>query len=628
MALGSWRGGQRRVGRHWLLPVCVLVLLGPTAWEAARAFLPPPSGLHGPQAVTTSTGAKLAEVVASGLPEAAHKAPLEAAQDAEPSRVGLGGMRTSGLTMMLALPALKAAQTAVKGASRLASGRSGSASALARQAGSDSMQQEDVGGEMTKVVIPVLAGFAGWIALMYAIQHSMLTLPFLAAGQELYFPIIATFIAGYGLIILEEQTEINKAATALVLGVLIWAFVGTGLGLSPSEFQTDIKATLEDVSEVVFFLLGALTIVEIMDAHKGFDIITKSIQATKSRDLLVVIGLLTFALSSVLNNLTVVIVMVALLQKVVKDEEFRMRLGGLVVVASNAGGAWTPIGDITTTMLYIGGQVTTVPLLCNLAFPSVLCVLGAIGFEYIKMDGEQTFERPASSGEEDEKPPEGQQLVFWGGLSGMVLVPVFTNVTQCPAWSGMMLVLGMLGIITSLLHEPNDKRYSLKGALTRVEIPDTLFFLGVLFAVGGLERIGLLKAFAIQLSSVVPTDSIVAILLGFASAIVDNVPLVAATQGMYDLTAHPANDPLWNLITYCSATGGSLLVIGSAAGVAFMGMEKNVSFGWYFSTIGPAALVGYFCGVGGILAQQALGLSVAELSESDLRALEEPPSAI
>lgn len=281
-----------------------------------------------------------------------------------------------------------------------------------------------------------------------------------------------------------------------------------------------------------------------------------------------------------------------------------------MVIASNAGGAWTPIGDITTTMLYIGGQVTTVPLLGNLFFPSVLCLIGAVGWEYIQMDGEQLFERPAVDEDEEEEVPEGQALVFWGGLGGMVTVPVFTALTQCPAWSGMMLVLGLLGVITSLIHKENDK-YSLKGALARVEVPDALFFLGVLFAVGGLEKVGLLKAFAVQLGNLVPSEALVAILLGFASAVVDNVPLVAATQGMYDLTAHPANDSLWNLITYCAATGGSLLVIGSAAGVAFMGMEKGVSFGWYTQNAAPAALAGYLAGVAGILLQQSLGFTLS-----------------
>lgn len=468
---------------------------------------------------------------------------------------------------------------------------------------------EDVRGEVTGVVLPVLAALAGWLAVMYGIQHAMIDVPFLTGNQYEYFPIIATFIGGYAVIVLEEQTEINKAATALVLGVLIWALVGTGVDMSAANFDTAIKETLEDVSEVVFFLLGALTIVEIMDAHKGFDIITKVIQAKTQKELLLIIGILTFLLSSVLNNLTVVIVMISLLQKLVKDEDFRMKLGGLVVVASNAGGAWTPIGDITTTMLYIGGQVTTVPLLANLFVPSVLCLVGTLGYEYIQMD-DKPFERdPASA--EDAEVPNGQAVVFWGGLFGMITVPVFTALTQCPAWSGMMLVLGLLGLITSLLHGPEDEKYSLKGALTRVEVPDALFFLGVLFAVGGLERVGLLKEFAVQLSALVPYDAIVAILLGFASAVVDNVPLVAAAQGMYELDAHPANDGLWNLITYCAATGGSLLVIGSAAGVAFMGMERNVSFGWYVKSIGPAALAGYFLGVAGVLGQQALGLSVA-----------------
>ncbi|CAK9017417.1 unnamed protein product [Durusdinium trenchii] len=362
---------------------------------------------------------------------------------------------------------------------------------------------------------------------MYGIQHALIQVPFLTGNQYEYFPIIATFIAGYGVIVLEEQTEINKAATALVLGVLVWALVGTGVDMSAANFDTAIKETLEDVSEVVFFLLGALTIVEIMDAHKGFDIITKAIQAKSQKELLIIIGVLTFVLSSVLNNLTVVIVMISLLQKLVKDEDFRMKLGGLVVVASNAGGAWS--------------------------------------YEYLQME-DKPFDRDPSSAQDDEV-PNGQAVVFWGGLFGMITVPVFTAITQCPAWSGMMLVLGLLGLITSLLHGPEDEKYSLKGALTRVEVPDALFFLGVLFAVGGLERVGLLKEFAVQLSTYVPYDALVAIFLGFASAIVDNVPLVAAAQGMYDLEAHPANDGLWNLITYCAATGGSLLVIGSAAGL-------------------------------------------------------------
>merc|ERR1719235_59603 len=477
------------------------------------------------------------------------------------------------------------------------------------------MLEEDVGAETRNVVIPVLGSIAGWIALMYAIQHAIIAVPFLTAAQAVYFPIVATFIAGYVVIVLEEQTEINKAATSLVLGVLVWALVGTGLDLTPAQFDKDIKETLEDVSEVVFFLLGALTIVEIMDAHKGFDLITKLINAASKRDLLVVLGVITFVLSSVLNNLTVVIVMISLLQKLVKDQEFRMKLGGIVVVASNAGGAWTPIGDITTTMMYLGGQVTTVPLLTNLVVPSIMCVVGTLGYEYISASKEVGYDEPYVKPTTDEvgdtRPPEGQALVFWGGLIGMVSVPVFTAFTQCPPWSGMMLVLGLLGIITSLLHEPGDDRYNLKGALTRVEVPDTLFFLGILFAVGGLEKIGLLKEFAKELGSLVPNDALVAIVLGLASAVVDNVPLVAASQGMYDLKAHPANDALWNLITYCAATGGSILVIGSAAGVAFMGMEQEVSFGWYVKKIAPAATVGYFVGVATLLLQQSLGLSLA-----------------
>lgn len=460
---------------------------------------------------------------------------------------------------------------------------------------------EDGGAAMAMLAL------GAWLAVMYAIQHSLVSVPFLAGSQCEYFPIVATFIAGYAVIVLEEQTGITKAATALVLGVLLWALVGPGVALE--NFNVAVEGTLEDVAEVVFFLLGALSIVEIMDAHKGFDIITKAIQAKTQKELMVVIGVLTFLLSSVLNNLTVVIVMVSLLQKLVKDDDFRMKLGGLVVVASNAGGAWTPIGDITTTMLYISGQVTTVPLLANLFLPSSLCLVGAVGYEYLQM-ADEPFSDTAES--KTEEVPEGQALVFWGGLFGMISVPIFTALTHCPAWSGMMLVLGLLGMISSLLHGPEHKRFSLRAALARMEVSDALFFLGVLFAVGALEKVGLLKDFAFQLNSWLGgAEALVAIMLGFASAVVDNVPLVAAAQGMYDLNDHPANDGLWNLITYCAATGGSLLVIGSAAGVAFMGLERKVSFGWYLKSVAPAALCGYFLGVGGLLAQQLLGLSIA-----------------
>lgn len=465
---------------------------------------------------------------------------------------------------------------------------------------------KQIGAAMYSAVLPVLAGFFGWMGFMYAIQHG--ALHFLTRSQALYSPLIATFAVGYTIIILENQTEINKASAALVLGVSMWALVGTGLGMDHEIFETGVKETLESVSEVVFFLMGALTIVEIMDAHKGFDIITSIITATSSRSLMVVISVITFVLSSVLNNLTVVIVMVSLLQKLVKDQELRMRIGGMVVIASNAGGAWTPVGDITTTMLYIGGQVTVIPLVVNLIIPSLLCLVGSLGYEYMRMDAKHQFERPRSTSDV-EAAPKGQALVFWSGLIGMVSVPVFTMLTDCPPWSGMMLVLGLLGVITSLLHGREAETYSLKGALARVEVPDALFFLGVLFAVGSLEHTGLLKNLAARLHQCVPCDAIVAMLIGFSSALLDNVPLVAATQGMYDMSAHPANDTLWNLLTYCSATGGSLLVIGSAAGVAFMGMEKGVSFGWYVRSTTPAALAGYFFGILGMLCQQALGLS-------------------
>jgi len=599
---------QRHRGGPILLAVTAAVLL----LNPSTSFLPAPGGVA---PISVGPTAQPGQISSPGAVEPVHAVevfPSVATTAKVPDQIRrtknlLGSPRassTGGIAAGGATAAAALAYAAIKGAQLT---RSGQQSKISLNSGGAAQAPED----MLSGAYLALGVFISWVAAMWAIQHGVLPVPFLAAGQELYFPIIATFIAGYGVIVLEEQLEINKAATALILGVSVWAFIGTGLNLSPEVFETDIKECLEDVSEVVFFLLGALTIVEIMDAHKGFDIITKQISAKKSRDLLVVIGVLTFFLSSVLNNLTVVIVMIALLQKVVKDDDLRLKLGGIVVVVSNAGGAWTPIGDITTTMMYIGGQVTTVPLITNLVFPSILCLIGTLGFEFLKMDGEKEFERPsAASG--DDVSPNGQNLVFWGGLCGMVSVPVFTAFTQCPAWSGMMLVLGVLGLITSLLHPPghDSEKYQMKGALERVEVPDCLFFLGVLFAVGGLEKVGLLKAFAGVLNSLIDSEVLIATLLGFASAVVDNVPLVAASQGMYDLAGHPANSALWNLICYCAATGGSLLVIGSAAGVAFLGLEKKVTFGWYVQEIAPAALVGYLLGIGGCVLQSSLGLTI------------------
>lgn len=572
-----------------VLSWCLYTCAYPGSRRGSRAFVQGPPPPLPEDAVVARPTASAPPAVESSLP-------------AQPTRSG----QSATLALAATLIAGKAAGVLGGSASRTAS------ATRRRFFGSgDSAAVATVGDETeTANVATAFAAIGGWIGVMYAIQHSLISVPFLSPEQAEYFPIVATFVAGYAVIVFEEQLEINKAATALVLGVLMWVFVTTGLSLAPEVMDQDIKETLEGVSEVVFFLLGALTIVEIMDSYRGFDIITNAITATKKRDLLVIISVLTFVLSSVLNNLTVVIVMVSLLSKLVTDVEYRQRLGGIVVIASNAGGAWTPIGDITTTMLYIGGQVTTVPLLGNLFFPSVLCLIGALGYEYLQTD-EGEVARPSAGGSEGEATPKGQTLVFWSGLLGMTSVPVFTALTACPAWCGMILVLGMMGVITSILYPSAPDRYSLKGATSRVEVPDALFFLGVLFGVGALERVGLLKEFAVQLGNLIPSSQIVAVLLGFASAVVDNVPLVAAAQGMYDVSTFPANDPLWNLITYCAGTGGSLLVIGSAAGIAFMGMEKGVSFGWYLKYCSVPALVGYLLGVAGIILQESLGLAIA-----------------
>jgi len=467
------------------------------------------------------------------------------------------------------------------------------------------------GTSSTLLVVYVLASLTLWIGLMMAIQHGLVSVYFLAPGQELYVPIIATFLVGFVVVILEERTNIHKAWAALMLGGLIWTLIGTGMHLRPEEFQKGMTSCLAETSKIVFFLLSVLTIVATMDAYRCFDIITRNVKATKARDLLLTMGVLTFFLSSIMDNLTVVIIMVSLMRQLVKDDDLRLRIGGFLVVASNAGGTWTPMGDITTSVLYFGEQVTAVPLMINLFLPSLACLIGTLSYGYFCIDADATFERSSASTSAGHcECPPGQGLILSIGLIGMVLVPAFTAMTHCPAWAGTLMLLGLLGTCTSILHGMHHMKYSIHVALRSIDLPNTLFFLGVLLAVGGLEQTGLLAKLAVEVHQLWPSDSMVAILLGIASSVIDNVPLVTAAQGMYDLTNHPANSLFWNLITFCCATGGSLLIVGSAAGIAFAGLEHKASFGWYLTTVSPGALFGYALGIAVIFAQHAAGLTI------------------
>lgn len=407
--------------------------------------------------------------------------------------------------------------------------------------------------------------------------------------------IIATFILGYFLITIEHRTKINKTSIALIMAILCWIFLFASEIQGHEENLAYLNEHLANVSQVVFFLLGALTIVEIVNAHKGFRIISDYIQVRSKRKFLWLIGFIAFFLSAVLDNLTTTIVMVTLIQKLITDKEDRLLLGGAVVVAANAGGAWTPIGDVTTTMLWIGGQVSTIVIMRDLLLPSLTCLIAALFCLQRSFEGD--FKRSKISKEKEAIEPMGKPI-FWLGLLSLVFVPIFKVVTGLPPFMGMMFDLALMWLFTDLVHQGYENRYHLRvpEIITRIDVSSVLFFLGILLCIDALQSAGLLTQLARWMDQKIGSPNLIAITIGLASAIVDNVPLVAATMGMYDLSQYPTNSNFWELVAYAAGTGGSILVIGSAAGVAFMGLEK-VDFFWYFRRIGIPALIGYFAGI-------------------------------
>lgn len=357
---------------------------------------------------------------------------------------------------------------------------------------------------------------------------------------------------------------------------------------------------ISEVSEVIYFILGAMTIVEIVDSHQGFKVVTDKISSSDKRGLLRVISLITFFMSAILDNLTTTIVMVSLLKKLLPDIEDRRLFGAVVVIAANAGGAWTPIGDVTTTMLWISGQISVLPTMTDLFLPSIASML--ISLLVIEKQIPEGTAVPEPTRQNSDLAPRGA-LVFGTGLAGLLSVPVFKSVTGLPPYLGMLAALGVLWSLTDAIHA-GDTREELKApaALKKIDTSGVLFFLGILLSVGALDSAGILRSLAELLDQTIPSETIVASVIGAASALIDNVPLVAATMGMYDLADKPMDSDLWQLIAYCAGTGGSMLVIGSAAGVALMGLEK-VDFMWYAKKITIGAAVGYLTGIGVYLAQ-------------------------
>mgnify|MGYP000377084787 CR=1 FL=1 len=478
---------------------------------------------------------------------------------------------------------------------------------------------------------------------------------------------VIVFIVGYLAIALEHNIHIDKAASALLIGMVCWGLYAiwpeehlgveegmTMLDISRSEeiseatpafaeyanhevikekddiinhgnFDAELTTDnpeetghyihhyvehglshhLFDIASILFFLLGAMTIVELIDAHDGFSLITDRISTTSKVKLLWVICLLTFFMSAALDNLTTSIVMISVIRKLIDDKQVRWLFGGFIIIAANSGGAWSPIGDVTTTMLWNNGQIPdSGVIIVNLIIPSLVALLVPLGLASFFVKG--TVTRPdkvVNTGHHTVEPATWEKnLIFFVGLAGLLFVPVFKTATHLPPFTGMMLSLGVLWMVTELLHSKKEreqkKELSVISVLQKIDTASVLFFLGILMAVAALQEVGHLVTVAQFLDNTFDQNMYsINISIGLLSAIVDNVPLVAAAQGMYPIGdgMFAANGAFWQFLAYCAGTGGSALIIGSAAGVAVMGLEK-ISFGWYLKKISLYALVGYLAG--------------------------------
>ncbi len=422
--------------------------------------------------------------------------------------------------------------------------------------------------------------------------------------------VILVFIVGYLAIALEHPIKINKTASALLTGVICWTIYAMFTQNSIEHIGEQLNHHLGQISAILFFLMGAMTIVELVDAYQGFKIITDRINTRNPKKLLWIICTVTFFLSAILDNLTTSIVMVSLIRKLVPNKEMRLFFAGMIVIAANAGGAWSPIGDVTTTMLWIGGQISSGNIMITLFLPSVICMVIPLIYLQFTLKGELgSYENePAnqisqgghtSHGAHSGQTIKGATTMLFLGIGGLISVPIFKTVTHLPPYLGMLLALGVLWVVSELINpdmdEAEKRPYTAAGALTRIDVPSVLFFLGILLAVSALESMEILHHFSIWLDTTIGDQRIIITLIGILSAIVDNVPLVAASMGMYDMNVYYQDHLIWEYLAYCAGTGGSILIIGSAAGVAVMGMEK-IDFIWYVKRISLLAMLGYFAG--------------------------------
>lgn len=442
--------------------------------------------------------------------------------------------------------------------------------------------------------------------------------------------IIIVFVIGYIAIALEHPIKINKTASALLAGVICWTlFILSDPSTSVTESNSytsflevlkvelgekfnaltsgelyrefvafELSEHLSSIAQILFFLMGAMTIVELVDAHHGFKFITDRIKTKNPKVLLWIICWVTFFLSAVLDNLTTTIVMLSLVRKLIANKDMRLFFAGMIVIAANAGGAWTPIGDVTTTMLWIGGQITTGNIMVTLFLPSVACMLVPLLYLNFTLKGTLGEVNPHEGLVHDTTVRSGKLMLFLG-VGALIFVPIFKTITHMPPYTGILLGLGVLWVVSELINPDLDeavkKNYTVAGALSRIDVPSVLFFLGILLAVGALESMQVLHHLASWLDTSLGDQRIIVTLIGLLSAIVDNVPLVAASMGMYNMDVYYTDHMVWEYLAYCAGTGGSILIIGSAAGVAAMGIEK-IDFIWYLKRISLLAMLGYFAG--------------------------------
>lgn len=445
--------------------------------------------------------------------------------------------------------------------------------------------------------------------------------------------IVLVFIIGYLAIVFEHPLHLDKTVPALLMGAVIWALLAVGFNLGlvdaidthggifsmitdhghsagdhgghggPADgFSNALLHHLGKTAEILVFLIGAMTIVEIIDLHRGFDIIKGWVKTRNKKKLLWIVGVLAFILSAIIDNLTATIVIVTLLGKLIPERNSRIWFVSLAVIAANAGGAWSPIGDVTTTMLWIGKKVSTAGLVKWLVVPSIVCFIVPFAVATFLKPFQGELKINESEETEQNRLLSSRTMLFLG-LGAIVFVPIFKTLTHLPPYIGMMLSMGFVWLVSEYIHPEEDfteekkHHYSAHKALSRIEMSSILFFLGILMAVAALETlvvggVGALAYVAQGLDNAVPNQDVVVMLLGVGSAIIDNVPLVAASMGMY--TAE-LDAKLWHFIAYSAGTGGSMLIIGSAAGVAAMGMDK-IDFIWYLKKIAWLAAIGFIAG--------------------------------